>query len=470
MAVVSVSPDAPALHAAGVSGRRGRGAVVAPRRAAGGLLTRLRRRLTLAFGCIALVGFGLLVVMNVAVDMDRDADRLDVVLRGQAARAAALVYLDQEGIVELEAVQDDHVAQEAYGLLVFGRGTDASPTLLYSLGAVHGQDWRDLAAASMVDTAETGVWADDPQGRFRGAAMPWFSDDTRVGGATVVVAPRDTLSDSDVFVPSLLGAAVLLVMLTGLVWWLAGASMRPAEAALADRERFLATAADELQGPLDRLRSGAEVALRSLPPGATVSSDLRGLVTTAGSAGRVVSNLLLASRIDHDEVPVTREPLRLDEVAAEVEGLVDGVIVDVAEPVTVMGDASLLRHAMINLVDNAIRHGTRDRPPTVILAVRRHDGEALVRVSDDGPGFPPGLDVTRAYAAHTGGAGLGLSLVAWIAQRHEATLRLPNTPGSGGGSQVDARSVESADGLGGAVVEMVFGDVTPARPFSPTRT
>ena len=141
------------------------------------------------------------------------------------------------------------------------------------------------------------------------------------------------------------------------------------------------------------------------------------------------------------------EPVRLDQLAGELEHGVDGLVVDVREPMVVTGDAGLLRHAMTNLVDNAVRHGrVGATPPAVLLRLYRRGGLPVVEVSDDGPGFPADTDVLARYVSGpTGGTGLGLPLVVWIAERHGASVRL-GAPAYGTGGVVEIAFPPRANG------------------------
>jgi two-component system OmpR family sensor kinase len=106
--------------------------------------------------------------------------------------------------------------------------------------------------------------------------------------------------------------------------------------------------------------------------------------------------------------------------------------------VTVLGDAAQLRSLMANLLGNIRMH----TPPDTPCAVELHatDGPAELTVRDQGPGIPQHAVAhvfDRFYRADTGrsrahgGSGLGLSIVAAIAELHHARIRLDSTPGRG---------------------------------------
>ncbi|MET0210956.1 MAG: ATP-binding protein, partial [Burkholderiaceae bacterium] len=107
------------------------------------------------------------------------------------------------------------------------------------------------------------------------------------------------------------------------------------------------------------------------------------------------------------------------------------------EPVTaveVMGIGLLLREALVNLVDNALRYAGRGASVTV--QVRRSGDQAVLMVSDNGPGIPPALreKVFERFfrATYEGnGCGLGLAIVKEIVERHGGQIALDSAEPQG---------------------------------------
>jgi len=394
-------------------------------------LARLRVRLTAVFAAAATMILVLFVLLLLLTSTRLERRRQDATLTGAASRATALIYDDDGGHVRVEGVKDDQLASggpllvadtAGHVLLTTGEPADRAASLALAAQAVHSP------GKAAVDTPIFGTITVDGRPR-RAVTMAWtHGDDDRIAGAVVVVATGPVeLGTSELLLPAAGGGAAVLALLVTMTWVLAGRSLRPAAATLAEREAFLSTAAHELRGPLARLRAGAEAARRSVRPGDPAGAAIAHLVTIADGAAHVVSNLLLATRAERGEVPVLRRPVDLSVLAGELELTVASVVVDVVEPVVVDGDPALLRHALANLVDNAIRHGrVGDALPLVEVQVRARGGEAVLRVTDDGPGFPPDVDVLARFTAgaRTGGTGLGLPLVAWIVERHGGTMRL----------------------------------------------
>jgi signal transduction histidine kinase len=148
----------------------------------------------------------------------------------------------------------------------------------------------------------------------------------------------------------------------------------------------------------------------------------------------LIDEILLASRLDAAKAPDADEEVDLLALASEEAARYETAEVT-GEPVTIRGDARLLRRMIRNLLENARRHG---RPP-IEVRVGRAAGAAEVRVSDQGPGIPEGEReaVFRPFyrfagAAEGAGAGLGLALVRQIARRHGGEARyLPRADAGG---------------------------------------
>ncbi len=208
------------------------------------------------------------------------------------------------------------------------------------------------------------------------------------------------------------------------------------------QQRFVADASHELRSPVAAIRTELEVAQRTAGPDDWPAVAARLLGEEARLEAVITDLLLLASL---DEVVAGPEPVVVDlaELAHEEargRAPADGVAVrvDAPAPVLVRGNRVQLRRALANLLDNAVRHARAD----VQLSVRDRDGHARVLVDDDGAGIPE-ADRERAFERFTrldghrartdsgalgAGAGLGLSLVRSIADRHGGTARVETAP------------------------------------------
>jgi two-component system OmpR family sensor kinase len=227
------------------------------------------------------------------------------------------------------------------------------------------------------------------------------------------------------------------------------AGFREKEASERKLRRFVADASHELRTPLAAVRAYAELFTRGA---AERPDDLRrsmaGIERESERMSLLVEDLLLLARLDEGR-PLEREPVRLDEVVGEAVDAAHAVDperpLDVAlDEVVVAGDRDRLRQIVDNLLSNARAH-TPPRSP-VHVTVGREDGRAVLVVRDEGPGLEPEhaahvfqrfyrSDESRSRAS--GGVGLGLAIVAAVADAHGGAASVDSTPGAGAAFRVD---------------------------------
>ncbi|WP_217923351.1 sensor histidine kinase [Miltoncostaea oceani] len=235
--------------------------------------------------------------------------------------------------------------------------------------------------------------------------------------------------------------------------------------------RFVADASHELQTPLTSVRGYAELFRRG---GADDPEDLqtimRRIEAEAARMGVLVDDLLLLARLDQGR-PLDLRPLDLAEIAGELAA--DARVVEPGRPITVRddgpvmvrGDDLRLRQVVGNLLSNARAHTPPGAAVTVTTTAR--DGEAVVEVADTGPGLAPEhaarvferffrADPSRARTS--GGSGLGLSIVAAIAEAHGGRAEVTSAPGEGAAFRLVLPLADAAED----------GDPVPAPPPPPS--
>lgn len=207
--------------------------------------------------------------------------------------------------------------------------------------------------------------------------------------------------------------------------------------------------AHDLKTPLNRLRNRAESALADQRGSAAWRDGLESIIEEADELIKIFNALLLIARLEAGAGDDSLEVIDLADVVRDVAELYeplaeDGgfrLAVDAGKPVHVKANRQLVGQAVANLIDNALKYSASpdranvDRRVTVSVSCANEIAQIVV--SDRGPGIPEAdreralgrfvrLDASRTRP----GTGLGLSLVAAVAQMHRGCLRLAdNRPG-----------------------------------------
>ena len=210
------------------------------------------------------------------------------------------------------------------------------------------------------------------------------------------------------------------------------------EKSFAQSSRFSADASHELKTPLTLLRAEIEAALKRKPADAALLENL--LEQTQRISG-ITEKLLLLTRADAGQLKPEKISFDLSglctdliedaEILAEARGIrVEG---EIAPGLEIKGDVLLLRQALLNLLDNAIKYNVSDGCVRMIL--RSETQGVAVEISNTGPGIPP-EDAPRVFerfyrtdlsrSSETGGNGLGLSICREIILAHGGQIRFEN--------------------------------------------
>jgi two-component system, OmpR family, sensor histidine kinase QseC len=215
---------------------------------------------------------------------------------------------------------------------------------------------------------------------------------------------------------------------------------------VAREQRFIADAAHELRTPLAVLQVHADNALDSTDP-AQRDEALAHLRDGVRRATRLVSQLLTLARLGDEQQP-ERVPVRLLQTCrSELAALLPLALtrqqdlgLDAAEglPATLRMEPGSLETLIQNLVGNAIQHCPSGC--SIRLGVSRQDGLLRLSVDDSGPGVPSAerrrLSERFFTLGASHGAGLGLSIVQRIVERHGGYLQMGDS--SLGGLNVTA--------------------------------
>ncbi|HYE39046.1 MAG TPA: HAMP domain-containing sensor histidine kinase [Ramlibacter sp.] len=193
------------------------------------------------------------------------------------------------------------------------------------------------------------------------------------------------------------------------------------------KRALLLSISHELRSPLTRARLHVEL----LPEEGEAGGRRRALLQDLEEMSTLVGDLLESERLGQGHAALHREAVDLAELVEECAPGADLALDASLEPLPL--DRARMRLLLRNLVGNAWRHGSADRPPVVRLA--REGGDVVLAVRDFGPGVDeaglarlaePFYRTDAARQRTTGGVGLGLYLCRLVAQAHGGRLELRN--------------------------------------------
>ena len=210
--------------------------------------------------------------------------------------------------------------------------------------------------------------------------------------------------------------------------------------------RFTADASHELRTPLSVIRGIGEMGLKETHTPAEYKEALGSMLEEVDRLTTLVDTLLRLSYGDAGTLHLSPESVDLGQIAGDVvsslgilaEERNQRVRVDAAEPVSVTADRLVLREALTNVVDNAIKYSPRGS--AIDIRVYSEGGRAIVSVADDGPGIAPEhrerifdrfFRVDEARSRNGGGAGLGLAIARWAVEANGGRIAVDSRPTGG---------------------------------------
>jgi signal transduction histidine kinase/ActR/RegA family two-component response regulator len=222
--------------------------------------------------------------------------------------------------------------------------------------------------------------------------------------------------------------------------------------AVRQRDQFLAMLGHELRNPLATITNAMGVLdVASPPPDEGLETEQREIIRRqTDHLARLVDDLLDVSRITSGKIVLQRKPTDLCELARRAVKAVDGAArkqqhdVDVltgCESVFVDSDPVRMEQVVNNLLTNAIKYTPAGG--SIRVEVDSDNGQALLRVRDNGMGIPPEL-MSRVFDLFTqaersldraqGGLGIGLTLVRALVEMHDGQVSVASE-GPGRGSE-----------------------------------
>ena len=215
---------------------------------------------------------------------------------------------------------------------------------------------------------------------------------------------------------------------------------------LAELRRFTADASHELRTPLTALRTAGEIALRHAPEPAALREAIGSMLEEAQRMNALIGQLLRLARLESDEYPIQRRTVELrqhlaaacDSVAVLAEEKQIRLDLECPAGLQATADVTLLLHAVVNLLDNAIRYSPHEA--TIYISAKRESDTVTIDVRDQGPGIPAEhreriferfYRVDSSRLRPDGGMGLGLCIAKTAIERLDGRIVVAGESGGG---------------------------------------
>jgi len=237
--------------------------------------------------------------------------------------------------------------------------------------------------------------------------------------------------------------------------------------------RFTADASHELRTPLAVIRGTGEVSLAEGRTVAECKDAMGSVLEEVDRLTNLVDTLLRLSHGDAGTVRLSREPVDLGRLASEVVGSLailaeernQRVALDVADGAFVTADRLVLREAITNVVDNAIKYSPHGS--TITIRVTTDGRDAALTIRDEGPGIPTEyrerifdrfFRIDEARSRDRGGTGLGLAIAKWAVEVNGGRIAVGDTTTDGSEFQITMPTTQPAASHVQAIAAQEMGE------------
>jgi len=214
------------------------------------------------------------------------------------------------------------------------------------------------------------------------------------------------------------------------------------ESSFEQMRRFTTDASHELRTPLTAIRSVGEVGLRGRRDEAAYREIIGSMLEEVDRLALLVDRLLTLSRADTGQAQLSVDMVDIPQLAEEIAEQLGVLAEEKNQSIKVqsqvvprwIGDRVMLRQALLNLVDNAIKYSPVGG--SIEILVTQSTEGTLIDVTDTGPGIPADLRsrvfdrfyrVDKARSRANGGTGLGLAIAKWAVEVNGGRLSLEPT-------------------------------------------
>ncbi len=239
---------------------------------------------------------------------------------------------------------------------------------------------------------------------------------------------------------------VILLVSSGLGYFLAGKTLKSIQQAMDKQKQFIADASHELRTPLSVMQTNLEVALREKEWN---QERGRALIVSAIDEvklmAKLTEDLLMLLKLENQQKNYTLKRVDISKIVEQVVRKMQNIAlrnqiqlsVTHAEAAFIEGDTEALQQLIMNILSNALKFNRTEG--SIYATIKRHRGNVIIRIQDTGIGIAkedlPHV-FERLYRAdrarrRNGGTGLGLSIAQEIVRKHNGTINIESEIGKG---------------------------------------
>lgn len=212
------------------------------------------------------------------------------------------------------------------------------------------------------------------------------------------------------------------------------------------QKEFLTNASHELKSPISAIKGCSEILLSGAKEDKEALDEFLNIIQKENyRMEMLVKDLLMISRIEHEQILINTQLFKFDELIRECINSVNYhlkkkkqyIKTDYNKDIEIYGDYERLKQVFINLIQNAINYSEEKE---ILINCYESGKKVIIKVRDNGIGisekdlphvFERFYRVDDSRARDTGGTGLGLSIVKSIVEAHHGTVSIESSLGLG---------------------------------------
>ena len=239
----------------------------------------------------------------------------------------------------------------------------------------------------------------------------------------------------------------IVLIISGLGYFLAGKTLQPIRKSLEDQKRFVSDSAHELRTPLSVMKTGIETVTTEKKQTLGEYKHLtKDLFEEVNKLIDMSDDLLFLARSDAGKLENRLARIDISLICSkQIEFIIPyagikGISIeeDIKEPCYIKGNANQIKRLIVNLLKNAIDYNRKEGKVSVSL--KENKGSIILCVSDTGIGITPDnlkhvferfYKIDKSRSIYEGGSGLGLSIVKEIVDFYKGTINITSETDKG---------------------------------------